>query len=49
MVCPNMKRIDLPSVLSSLQDLKYEITLPDDILKRARFPLERMMEIGRGD
>jgi quinolinate synthase len=49
MVCPNMKRIDLASVLSSLEGLKHEITLPEDVMRRARVPLERMMAIGRGD
>jgi quinolinate synthase len=36
-------------VLSSLQDVKHEIILPEDVMVRARLPLERMMAVGRGD
>lgn len=49
MICPNMKRIGLGSVVASLESMKEEVVLPDDILERARRPLERMMAIGRGD
>ncbi|HUL38823.1 MAG TPA: quinolinate synthase NadA [Methanomassiliicoccales archaeon] len=49
MVCPNMKRTDLAAVLSALQELKHEIVLPEDVMRRARIPLERMMAVGRGD
>jgi quinolinate synthase len=49
MICPNMKRINLRSVLSSLEGMHYEVTLPEEVLRRARLPLERMMAIGRGD
>jgi len=49
MVCPNMKRTDLAAVLSALQELKHEIVLPEEVMRRARIPLERMMAVGRGD
>jgi quinolinate synthase len=49
MICPNMKRINLGSVLSSLEGMRYEVTLPEEVMRRARLPLERMMAIGRGD
>jgi quinolinate synthase len=49
MICPNMKRTDLAAVLTSLKDMKYEITLPEEVMRRAREPLERMMAVGRGD
>jgi quinolinate synthase len=49
MVCPNMKRIDLAAVLASLNDMKHEIILPEEVMRRARIPLERMMAVGRGD
>ncbi len=49
MVCPNMKRTDLAAVHASLQDMKNEIILPEDVMRRARIPLERMMAVGRGD
>jgi quinolinate synthase len=49
MVCPNMKRTDLAAVLASLKDMKHEIILPEEVMRRARMPLERMMAVGRGD
>jgi quinolinate synthase len=48
-VCPNMKRTTLTSVLKALENLQHEIVLTEDIMKRAREPLERMMKVGRGD
>jgi quinolinate synthase len=48
-ICPNMKRITIEDVLKSLEALKPKITLPDNIMKAARLPLQRMMDIGRGD
>ncbi len=47
--CPNMKRTDLRSVVNALEKMQHEIIIPEDILKRARLPLERMMAVGRGD
>lgn len=43
-VCPNMKRINLEKVLWSLEDLSYEITVPPDIMDKARLPIERMLQ-----
>jgi len=48
-VCPNMKRITLEKVLKSLEILEPRIVLSEDILKRAKMPLQRMIDIGRGD
>jgi quinolinate synthase len=48
-VCPNMKKITLEKVLNSLKTLEPKIRLPDDIMKKAKKPLKRMMEVGRGD
>ena len=48
-ICPNMKKITLEKVLNSLETLEPKIDLPEDIIKRARQPLERMMKVGRGD
>jgi quinolinate synthase len=44
-VCPNMKRITLEKVLWSLEDLSYEITVPPDIMEKARLSMERMLQI----
>lgn len=43
-ICPNMKLINLEKIMWSLEDNVYEITLPDDILKKARSSLEKMKE-----
>ena len=48
-VCPNMKRITLEKVLNSLETLESEIKLSEEIIRKARKPLLRMMNIGRGD
>jgi quinolinate synthase len=44
-VCPNMKRITLEKVLWSLQDMKYPVTVPEDIRIRALTAVERMLAI----
>ena len=48
-VCPNMKKVTLEKVLHSLKNLEPELRLPEDVIEKAREPLSKMMEIGRGD
>ena len=48
-VCPNMKLTTLEKVLWSLEDMKTEITVPNDIADRARMAIQKMIEIGRQD
>lgn len=48
-VCPNMKKTTLEKVLKSMETLKPKIELPDDIIRKARIPLQRMMDMGRGE
>ena len=48
-ICPNMKKITLEKVLNSLITLKPKIKLPDEIMEKAKLPLQRMMDVGRGD
>jgi len=43
-LCSNMKRINLEKVLHSLEYLSYEITLPTDIMEKARLSIERMLQ-----
>jgi len=38
-----MKKITLEKVLWSLEDMKPEITLPADVIERARGAIERMI------
>jgi len=45
--CPNMREITLEDVRDSLAKMRYRIELPEDIIRRARVPLERMIAAGR--
>jgi quinolinate synthase len=44
-VCRYMKQITLPKVRDSLRDMKFEVTVPDEVAARARLAIERMVEI----
>ena len=48
-ICPNMKKITLKKVLKSLESLEPKVELSENILKKAKIPLQRMMDVGRGD
>ena len=43
-VCGTMKMTTLPKVCWSIETGNYEITLPEDIIEKARKPLERMLK-----
>ena len=45
--CPNMREITLEDVLASFEKMQFRIEIPDDILRRAKIPLERMIAAGR--
>jgi quinolinate synthase len=45
-LCRYMKMITLPGTLDSLNNLRYEITLSDDVREGAKQALERMLELG---
>lgn len=42
-VCPNMKRITAEKVLWSLEDMKYKVTVPDNVRIKAKKALDRMV------
>lgn len=48
-VCPNMKKITLEKVLNSLETLEPKIELSEDLMAKAKKPLQRMMNIKRSD
>lgn len=48
-VCPTMKKITLEKVIESLEKMEPEIVLEEEIIEKARKPLERMLRVGRGD
>lgn len=43
--CPNMKRITLEKVAWALEDMQYEIDVPEGIADKARRSIERMLEV----
>ncbi|MCE7887297.1 MAG: quinolinate synthase NadA [Alphaproteobacteria bacterium PRO2] len=44
-MCPYMKRISLPKILACLQSETPEVTVPAEIIPRARRAVERMLEL----
>jgi quinolinate synthase len=44
-VCEFMKMITLEKVLWSLEDLKFKVTVPEKIAKRAKLAIDRMLEL----
>ncbi|MBQ4480527.1 MAG: quinolinate synthase NadA [Victivallales bacterium] len=44
-LCPNMKRITLEDVLNSLRDMSPAVELEEEVLRRARAPIDRMLEV----
>jgi quinolinate synthase len=44
-ICPNMKRIALDKLLWSLEDMRFVVTVPDEIAARAKKSLDRMVGI----
>ena len=45
MVCPNMKRTHLSSVLTAMEKMQYVIKVPDEVRVKAKRALDRMLEI----
>jgi quinolinate synthase len=45
-ICPNMKKTTLEKVLKSMETLEPKIHLSEEMMRRARLPLQRMMDIG---
>lgn len=43
--CEFMKKITMEKLLWSLEDLEYRITVPDEIARKARISLEKMMAV----
>jgi len=44
-VCPNMKKTSVEKIVASLEQMQYEVSVPDEIAVRARTALQRMVEI----
>ena len=43
--CPHMAQITLEDTLAALEKVQYKIQLPADIIRNARLPIDRMLEI----
>ena len=48
-ICPHMKKITLENTLASLQEMKHEIFVEEEMRLKALRSVERMLEIGRKD
>jgi len=48
-VCPTMKLITLDNIIAALETMTPEVTLDPALMERAKRPLQRMLDIGRGD
>ncbi|MDA1092002.1 MAG: quinolinate synthase NadA [Acidobacteria bacterium] len=47
-LCPHMKQITLPKILTALQRMQHEVTIDAEVAARGRRAVERMLEVGRG-
>jgi quinolinate synthase len=47
-LCPHMKQITLPKILTALERLQHEVTIDPEVAVRGRRAVERMLEVGRG-
>ena len=44
-VCPNMKKITFDKIVAALEDMQYEIKVPQEISVKAKKSLDRMIEV----
>jgi quinolinate synthase len=40
-----MKRITLENIRDCLRDMKFEVTVPDDMIDKARMAVQRMIDL----
>lgn len=45
LICPNMKKTSLQSVYNSLLEMKHTVTLDDEIIRKAKTALDRMLAV----
>ncbi len=43
--CPHMAQNNLETVIAALENMQYEITIPEDLRKKAEVPIRRMIAI----
>jgi quinolinate synthase len=44
-ICPNMKKISLEKVAWALEDMQYQVTVPEPVCTQARRSLDRMLQV----
>ena len=44
-LCPHMKRISLPKILASLQNMEHEVEIDPAVMDKARKAIERMIAL----
>ena len=44
-ICPNMKRINLEKVLWALQEMQYEVKVPEEVRLKAKSAVDKMLAI----
>jgi quinolinate synthase len=44
-ICPNMKLVTLEKIVWALEDMKYKVTVPQNITTRAKKAIDRMVQI----
>jgi quinolinate synthase len=47
-LCPHMKRITLPKIRQTLEDLEPRVEVPETVIHKAKRSLDRMLEVGIG-
>ncbi len=48
-ICPTMKKITLENLLEALENMAPVVKVPEELAEKAKVPIERMIEIGRGE
>ncbi|MCM8826981.1 MAG: quinolinate synthase NadA, partial [Candidatus Omnitrophica bacterium] len=48
-ICPNMKLTTLEKILWSLEDMKYEVIIENNLIQKARLAIDRMLQFSRVD
>lgn len=48
-LCDNMKKTNLDKVLWALEDMQYEVSVPDEVRAKARNAIDKMLEYSRND